>query len=462
MKSNIDLVLPEFELANALQLQGNLANASIHYQAVLESDPNYFPAYQQLGNLMLSQCQIDQALEYYDRSLALDFEATDLSRYYQFLNLPQHKSNQSRHSESIPFKTTQSNQIYTGKINIGSQKMLGHHRSGWETAIPALRPLHNPQGILFDGFLEHQFAYEPQRSQKRPPRILAKMQSDGVLEFLATLEERGILPYQSPWVGFLHHPPSMPTWFLYYQSPQKLWKKEVWQASLSQCVGLFTLTDYFAQWLRTKTDIPVSVLTHPTEIPAEQFDFDQFLANPHKKIVQLGWWLRKLHSIYQLPLAQDNPLGYQKVRTGFLFDSSELLLAQLMRLEARVYKIELEDAYRSNTAIIQYIPDREYDRFLTHNIAFLDLYDTSANNAVIECIARATPLLVNPLPGVIEYLGVDYPMYFHTLAEAAAKALDTALILETHQYLKSCETRQKLSPDYFLQSFRESEVYRSI
>lgn len=254
----------------------------------------------------------------------------------------------------------------------------------------------------------------------------------------------------------------MPTWFLYYQSPQKLWKKEVWQASLSQCVGLFTLTDYFAQWLRTKTDIPVSVLTHPTEIPAEQFDFDQFLANPHKKIVQLGWWLRKLHSIYQLPLAQDNPLGYQKVRTGFLFDSSELLLAQLMRLEARVYKIELEDAYRSNTAIIQYIPDREYDRFLTHNIAFLDLYDTSANNAVIECIARATPLLVNPLPGVIEYLGVDYPMYFHTLAEAAAKALDTALILETHQYLKSCETRQKLSPDYFLQSFRESEVYRSI
>ena len=76
--------------------------------------------------------------------------------------------------------------------------------------------------------------------------------------------------------------------------------------------------------------------------------------------------------------------------------------------------------------------------------------------------SRATPLLINPLPGVIEYLGADYPLYFETLAEAAAKALDTSLLLETHEYLKSCETRPKLSADYFLNSFRDSQVYRSI
>jgi tetratricopeptide (TPR) repeat protein len=462
MKSDIDVVLTEFELANALQIQGDLANALIHYQAVLQLRPNYFPAYQQLGNLMLSQRRMDQALEYYDRSLSLDFEATDLSLYYQSLNLPQQQSNQLRKSANISFEIAQSNQIYTGKINLGKQKMFGHHRSGWDVAIQSLRPLHNPQGILFDSVLEHQFAYENHQSKKRSPRILAKMKSDGVLELLATLEEQGILPYQDPWVGFLHHPPLMPNWFLYYQSPQKLWEKEIWQASLPQCVGLFTLTHYFAQWLREKTDKPVSVLTLPTEIPAHQFDFDQFLANPQKKIVQLGWWLRKLHSIYQLPLAHNNPLGYQKVRTGFLFDSSELLLAQLMKLEARVYKIELDDAYQSNTEIIQYIRDDEYDRFLAQNIAFLDLYDSSSNNAIVECIARATPLLINPLPGVKEYLGEDYPMYFNTLEEAAAKALDTSLILETHHYLKSCETRQKLSADYFFKSFCDSEVYRSI
>ncbi|MHC5825361.1 MAG: tetratricopeptide repeat protein, partial [Nostoc sp.] len=160
--------------------------------------------------------------------------------------------------------------------------------------------------------------------------------------------------------------------------------------------------------------------------------------------------------------AGNNPLGYEKVRLGFLFDSAEAVFAQLMKVEARIYKIEIDAAYLENTTVIQHIPDDEYDNLLSMNIAFVDLYDASANNAIIECIARATPLLVNPLPAVKEYLGEDYPMYFHTLKEAAEKALDTSLILETHQYLKSCETRQKLSADYFLKSFCNSEVYKGI
>jgi cellulose synthase/poly-beta-1,6-N-acetylglucosamine synthase-like glycosyltransferase len=46
------------------------------------------------------------------------------------------------------------------------------------------------------------------------------------------------------------------------------------------------------------------------------------------------------------------------------------------------------------------------------------------------------------------------------IEEAAKKALDTSLILETHEYLKSCETRQNLSGEYFLDSFCNSEVYQ--
>jgi tetratricopeptide (TPR) repeat protein len=462
LKSDINSISNELKLANTLQIQGDLATAFIHYQEILRRSPDYFPAYQQLGNLRLKQRRMDEAIEYYDRALSLDFEATDLSLYYECLNLPQKQSNQSRKSANIPLQVEEFSPIPTGKINLGKQKMFDHHRSGWDLAIQALSPLHNPHGILFDSVLEDKFAYENQRMGKRLPRILAKMQADGVFQLLATLEEQEILPYQTPWVGFLHHPPLMPTWFMHYQSPQKLWEREIWQASLPHCVGLFTLTNYFAEWLRAKTDKPVSVLTLPTEIPDRQFDFDRFMANPHKKIVQSGWWLRKLNSIYQLPLAHNNSLGYEKVRTGFLFDSSELLLTQLMRIETRVYKIKLDEMDRANTSILQHLSNDDYDELLSENIAFLDLYDSSSNNAIVECVARATPLLINPLPGVKEYLGEDYPMYFDTLEEAAAKALDTSLILETHQYLKSCETRQKLAADYFLNSFSNSEVYRSI
>jgi tetratricopeptide (TPR) repeat protein len=458
--SNLDneLALTQFQLANAWQLLGDFDLAFTYYQEILQLQPDYLPVYQQLGNLMLGQNRIDEALEYYDRSLSLDFEATDLTCYYQCLGLVKVIK-----PEYTSFSIDPTNPTATGKIDLGKQRVFGVHRSGWNFAIQSLRSLHNPHGVLFDGYLEDNFLFQHERSDLRSQRILAKMRADGVFEKFATSAEKEIVPYQQPWVGFLHNPQSMPIWFNYHQrSPQKLFEKEIWQASLPHCLGLFSLSHYHAQWLRDRTGKPVSVLTHPTEIPDRTFDFDRFISNPYKKVIQIGWWLRKLNSIYQLPLAQTNSLSYQKVRIGSFFDLEASSFANLLKLEARIYKLEVEEIYRANTIAIDYISNTEYDDLLSMNIAFVDLYDSSANNAIIECIARTTPLLINPLPAVKEYLGEDYPMYFHTLAEAAKKALDPTLILATHEYLKSCETRKNLSENCFLTSFQNSEVYQSI
>jgi tetratricopeptide (TPR) repeat protein len=456
-----DPALTQFKLANAWQLRGDFNNAFTRYQAALQLKPDYLPAYQQLGNLLLRQRRTTEALEYYERALAIDFEATDLTFYYQCLGWSKQPTVAVK-PEHISFPLEPSIGNSTGKIDLGQQRVFGFHRSGWNFAIQALSSLHDPHGILFDGCLEDRFLFQHERAGQRSPQILAKMRADGVFQALATSEEKGIVPYRQPWVGFLHNPQAMPIWFNYQKSPQKLFEKEIWQASLPHCLGLFSLSEYHAQWLRQQSGKPVSVLTHPTEIPDKQFDFDRFIANPDKKVVQIGWWLRKLNSIYRLPLARNNPLGYEKIRLGFLFDSAEAIFERFMQVESRLYKLQIDDNYWANTKVIRHLPDDNYDDLLLINIAFVDLYDSSANNAIIECIARATPLLVNPLPAVKEYLGEDYPMYFNNLAEAAAKALDTALILEAHEYLKSCATRQKLSADYFLNSFYNSEVYRSI
>jgi tetratricopeptide (TPR) repeat protein len=458
-----DSALTQFKLANAWQLQGDFENALICYQEVLRLQPDLFPVYQQLGNLMLRQHRMEEALEYYDRALTLDFKSTDLTLYYQCLGWSKQPSAVAVKSEYISFSLARSNEISIGKIDLGKQRIFGLHRSGWSFAIQALRSLHNPQGVLFDGCLEDEFLFQHHRLGSRSQLILEKMRTDGVFENLATSEEKGIVPYQKPWVGFLHNPQSMPMWFNYHErSPQKLFEKEIWQASLPHCLGLFSLSHHHAEWLKKQTGKPVSVLTHPTEIPDKQFDFDLFIANPQKKVVQIGWWLRKLNSIYQLPIAQNNSLGYKKIRIGSLFELEESLFTKFMRLEARIYKIEIEEKYSANTMTIEHLSNQDYDDLLSMNIAFIDLYDSSANNAIIECIARTTPLLINPLPAVKEYLGEDYPMYFHTLEEAAEKALDTSLILATHQYLKICRTRENLSENYFLNSFRNSEVYKSI
>ena len=325
------------------------------------------------------------------------------------------------------------------KICIAAQQKFTSHRCGWNYAIQALAPLHHPRGVLFDGFIESSFLWQSESN-----RAAAYCP-----------------PYRQPWVGFLHYPPNMPAWFLYHDSPQRLFQRDDWQASFEHCSGLFCLSDYQAQWLRELTGKPVSALVHPTEIPAVQFDFEKFVANPQKKIVQLGWWLRKLNAIYQLPIAVGNPLGYQKVRLMPVSGSAAIKqIRVLTQTERTVEGLTLNAAYVDNTAECDRLSNAAYDTLLSQNIAFALLHDTSANNAVIECIARATPLLINPLPAVVEYIGKDYPLYAQTLDEAADKAMDLARLHSAHQYLKTCSTRRKMSADAFRAQFQSSEVYR--
>lgn len=447
-----------FKLAKAWQVKGKIEPAIAGYQDVLRIHPDYAPAYQELGNLMLKQRRIDQAHDYYDKALSIDANVTDLSHYYAYFRFVQKPDIQVNNSPSLSLQDNPA-----GKINLQNQKTITVHRSGWNFAINALKPLHNSQGILFDGFLENTFSWKHRHEGFRPSSILEKMKRDGAFDELATSEEKGITPYTQPWVGFLHNPQQMPEWFNSQDSLPRIFAKDIWKKSINYCVGLFALSEYHAQWIRQQTGKPVSALIHPTEIPEIQFDYNKFKNNPQKKIVQIGWWLRKLNSIYQLPLASNNSQKYEKIKLNpNFFNRATEHLTKLTEIERERYQLNPDSDFVENTKEVQHLTDMEYDILLSENIAFVDLYDSSANNAVIECIARATPLLINPLPAVIEYLGKDYPMYFSSLAEAAEKALDTSLILDTHEYLKNCETRKKLSSEYFRKSFEESEVYQLI
>jgi hypothetical protein len=183
--------------------------------------------------------------------------------------------------------------------------------------------------------------------------------------------------------------------------------------------------------------VPVEVLFHPTEIPDVKFNFDEFVRNNNKKVVNIGWWCRKLSSIYKLDVDRS---VYQKIRlvppsTSF----PPHLMGNILSVEAGFAGQPLsEDAVKSVLDIPR-LSNEEYDQILSKNVAFLDLYDSSANNAIVECMARGTPILVNPLPAVIEYLGPDYPFYFTTLADASKKLKNIALIKAAHEYLVKSE-----------------------
>ena len=157
----------------------------------------------------------------------------------------------------------------------------------------------------------------------------------------------------------------------------------------------------------------------------------------------------------------DNRLDYQKVRLLPVRQGHKWQQI-LIDKEREIFGFTIEPRYEENTKVVSRLSDADFDALLAENIVFLDLYDSNANNAIVECIARATPLLVNSLPAVVEHLGPDYPLYFDSLSEAAEKTLDTKLIYEAHLHLKNCQTRHKLHPEYFLNSVTESEVYQQL
>ncbi len=188
---------------------------------------------------------------------------------------------------------------------------------------------------------------------------------------------------------------------------------------------------------------------HPTGPPTVIFNPSAYRANRSKRIVQVGWWLRRFHSLYLLPATR-----LQKI----LLRIGEPWVEPAMRAELDF----VPTGIRRDVRVVHHLTNMEYDRLLSRNLVFLDLYDSSANNALVECIVRGTPVLVNPLDAVVEYLGADYPLYFNNLTEAAVKAEDLALIVNAHEYLMDSPNRTRLSGQHFLESVAESRIYRSL
>jgi len=318
---------------------------------------------------------------------------------------------------------------YEKKINLSDQLsgFYGQHRSGWPYVLQHLKKLHNRKAILFDSFIERTFCWKP----------------------------GGPTSNLEPWIGFIHVPPNVPDWFRYDQSNDYIFNTENWKESFPFCKGLFTLSNYHRKNLEKKINVPINSVVHPTAIPRVKWDWKKFKANPEKKIVQVGWWLRKLHTIYQLPTD-----SYKKIFLRITHADLDSLLKK--EREILIDQGQFEDKMYETAQSITYIPNKAYDQLLSKNIVIINLYDSNANNTVLECIVRNTPILVNPIEPVIEYLGREYPFYFSSLEEAARKAEDSDLVYKTHQYLVNHPVKEKLDGRYFLESFVNSEIYQNI
>jgi len=250
------------------------------------------------------------------------------------------------------------------------------------------------------------------------------------------------------WIGFWHNPHCMPLWFDSQHSPQSILDRKVFKESLNTCKGIFVLSDYFNNWLKTQINVPVSTLYHPTEDCPIKFDFDSFVDNQEKCVIQIGYWLRNMCSIGLINTT------YKKI----WFYGNEWARDCLKRESGQHDKCGNMD-----DVVFLRVSDELYDEFLSKNIGFVYVYDASANNAVIECMIRHTPLIINKHPAVVEYLGSEYPMYFNDISEVDNMLHNNKLIKQCHEYLKNNkEIQKKISGNNFIEQFAASKIIQNL
>ena len=311
------------------------------------------------------------------------------------------------------------------------------HRAGWNWVMKHLFDKYHDDNaeVLVDDFIERTFDWDYNENRNKP------------------------LPhYDSPWIGFVHNPFTVTKPFDIKASALNICSRLSFLKALKNCKGLYTLSEDLAESMNYLLDqigayyISVETLKHPTITDVELFDIDKFLESP--KVTNIGYWLRSFDSFFTLDTSIPKHILLGKLEyahQNFSRQSKSFKHKSKLTGEKIIGKVTPHQA----------LTNEEYDRFLTGSISYINLIDTSANNAVIECMVRNIPLLVNYHPAVVEYLGEDYPFYYLTQAGANKKINDVELIKLTHDYLCNMDKRF-LTIEHFMHEFEYSDLYNNL
>jgi len=352
---------------------------------------------------------------------------------------------------SFMFSTENANNI---------ESMGGHNywamNTSWKTRvfesiIIQFKPCHNADCLQFRGGW---------KSVLYRLNDLKFFEENSKIHFFDILEQHftpsKTMTCENKWSGIIHLTPNGPP-YLRAENIALLFSNNHFLKSLDSCFAFFTLSPYITRYMQSefeKIKKPINIITLKHPVVQEDiipFSFEKFQNNPEKILIQIGQQYRKMTSIYHVSV----PENYSKMwLTGTkLFER----LNQIMKLEQKHIKKSITP-YMRNTVKMYYTETyEEYDEYLSKNIVFIDLFDAAANNTVLECIVRKTPIIVNKIPGVIDYLGEDYPLYFSDLEDVPA-LLSEEKLLEAHEYLKKMDCAD-VEIEYFIKKLMTAMHY---
>ncbi len=257
--------------------------------------------------------------------------------------------------------------------------------------------------------------------------------------------ERIELYKKNPWVGVFHHPHNESReWFNVYDILNKPERRGDFGECLKNLKGIFVLSSACKKLFEKQPqfkNIPISFLHHPTKVEGiKKFSMDSFNDNKNKKLLHIGHHLRKVD----------------------LFVESKTIFRKTVLLSSKIQKSEIpKELFKIQNKLYD-VENDSYDQLLSENLVFTNYEEVAASNLIVECIVRNTPIFVNKLGPIIDYLGYEYPLYYSSLSELTKKINNMELIECAHLYLKNFPQRNKFNLENFKNELFKSNVYQSI
>jgi hypothetical protein len=178
---------------------------------------------------------------------------------------------------------------------------------------------------------------------------------------------------KEPWIGILHYP-EFPKEMNYnsLEELKQIVKSSHFKQSIKYCVGIISLSDHLKTYVEKifselKYDIPnipnipIKTILHPTDFNCVKFDINKFKSNKTKSIIQLGFWLRDMKTIYQIKTTK-----YQKI-----WLPGGKYWKEMFQIIYPNYQKYLND---SSVKIPGFLSNNEYDELLGKNICLLNFY----------------------------------------------------------------------------------------
>lgn len=300
---------------------------------------------------------------------------------------------------------------------VGLEESYGQHRYSNNAILNELREQSEPsQDLLFVWWAEKMFL-SPQYEE--------------VVDRLCSTE----------WFGVMHVPLLTPNWAMYSQNNlAKLYFMDRWRQALKKCRGIVTLSQHMAQQLRALyPSLNVFSVKHPIPASSVSFDFEAFRADP--KLLLVGAWLRDFNGFFDLETPWRKKLIINHYAEGFLQQCYNKYRPGMLN---DVKSIEH----------VNFLENEAYDALVRSSVLYLNLHETSANNAVCECISYSVPFVTKRHPAVVEYCGADYPLFVDE--DNASLRLSMEQVRDAHLYLKEREElRDALSMPSFIRDMRE-------